>query len=241
MKPTLSLSIVIPVYNEARRLSKTFAGLNELQNFGFFKDLEIVFADDGSRDETKKLIGQFIFPHPVKIISYEKNRGKGFAVRSGMLKATGDYALMMDADISTPISEIKKFLPFMEAGIPVIIGNRKMPEAQMIPPQPFLRRKLGEGYTFFARFITGVKVSDFTCGFKCFSKEARKRIFQAVTTERWSYDAEILYLAKKIGFKIKEVPVIWRNDRDTKVRLRQDIWRSFLDLLKIRFKGKQDL
>ena len=229
------LSIVIPVFNEERRLKKTFAGLNELAAMRLFDSLEAVFVDDGSRDRTKAIIEQFSFAYPVKIVSYAGNKGKGFAVKQGMCAAGGDYALMMDADISTPVAEIRKFLPFMADGVPVVIGSRKRAGATMLIQQPWPRRKMGEFYTWLSRALTGVKVSDFTCGFKCFSREAREKIFAEAQIERWSYDAELLFLAKRFGFKICEVPVAWENDRDTRVRLGKDVIGSFVDLLKIRF------
>lgn len=237
MKP-LSLSIVIPVFNEELRLAKTFAELEDFFSKGDWKSLEVIFVDDGSTDKTAEMIKKLKFRYPVKLISYKENRGKGYAVRHGMLAAEGDYALTIDADMSTSLTEVSKTIPLMASDCPVIIGTRKAKGSRMIPPQPFLRKKLGEGYTMLARFITGVKVSDFTCGFKCFSRQAREKVFREAAINRWSYDAEILFLAKKSGFKICEVPVVWRNDRDTRVRLGKDILGSFIDLIKIRFRRR---
>lgn len=232
----LSLSIVIPVFNEENRLSKTFAELKEFFKNYSLRDTELIFVDDGSQDQTVNLIKQFRAGCPVKLISYAPNRGKGYAVRQGMLAAKNDYVLMLDADMSTEFSELGNFLPRIEEGIPVIIGSRKKEGAKVARAQSWSRRKLGEGYTFLANLILGVWVSDFTCGFKCFSKEAAQKIFSRTAINRWSYDAEALFLARKFGFAIREIPVIWRNDDNTRVRLKKDILESLIDLLKIRLK-----
>jgi len=203
-----SLSIVVPVFNEEKRLNKTFSELEEFVKikrfssegmpFSGVKNLEIIFVDDGSTDRTKQIIENLKSELRISLISYRENKGKGYAVRRGMLCAKNDYALTFDADMSTSLEELQKMIPFVEKKYPVIIGTRKVKGAKMIPPQPFFRKKLGEAYTIFANLIMGVWVSDFTCGFKLFSREARDIIFPSAKIDRWSYDAEILYLAKKI-------------------------------------------
>ena len=230
----IKISVVIPVFNEEKRLPKTFSALVELSKDPFCSGAEIIFVDDGSRDGTRKLIENFRSGKNVKLVSYEKNRGKGFAVRQGMMAADNDYALFLDADMSTPLGELKKFAPFMERGAHVIIGTRKTAGAKILKHQPYLRQKMGEVYTALANLATGARVSDFTCGFKCFSREAVRGIFPHMKIDRWSYDAEILYLATLRNLKIHEVPVSWSNDADSRVRLGKDALQSFTDLLKIR-------
>lgn len=232
---SLFLSLIIPVFNEERRLYKTFSALEDFFQENTFKRLEVIFADDGSTDGTAQAVQSFGRKHPeVRLVSYPSNKGKGFAVRRGMLEAQGAYRLMCDADMSTPLGEFKKFLVPMEQDYSVIIGTRKAAGASIRKPQVWHRRKLGEGYTWLANIVTGLRVSDFTCGFKCFSGEAADRIFRAARISRWSYDAEILYLAHKNGFAACEVPVTWMNDEDSRVRLASDVWRSFIDLIRIR-------
>lgn len=231
----LTLSVVIPVYNEEQRLPKTFAGLEYFLRPHPFSGVEVIFVDDGSRDKTAELIANFKFRYPVQLVSYAENRGKGYAVREGMRAAQNDYALTLDADMSTGFLELQKMAPFMERGCPVIIGTRKASGASVTRRQSWHRQKMGEGYTLLANFMTGVWVSDFTCGFKCFAREAREKIFKAASIDRWSYDAEVLFLAKRFGFRICEAPVAWENDGDTRVRLGKDIIGSFVDLVKIRF------
>ena len=230
----LSLTIVIPVFNEAQRLMKTFDELTRFLTQPIFKKVSVIFVDDGSRDKTAAILKNAQLNCPVEIISYSQNQGKGFAVRQGMLKAEGDYALLADADMSTSLLEIKKFIPLIEQGQSVIIGTRKSAGANLIRPQPWQRRFLGGVYTWLANIATGASISDFTCGFKCFSKEARAQIFPVAKINRWSYDAELLFLAKKFGFAIREIPIDWENDIDTRVRLGKDIIQSFIDLVRIR-------
>lgn len=235
MKNPLSLSIIVPVYNEELRLQKTFAALEAFYNQGLFEKMEVIFVNDGSTDKTTDIINRQQLRIPKKLISYSPNRGKGRAVAVGMLESKMDYALLCDADISTPFEEITKFIKFMDQGVDVIIGTRKSKEAQVLKPQSFIRRNMGKCYTFLADLITGLSVSDFTCGFKLFSRSARAKIFDKVKIDRWSYDTEVLYVAHKQGLKIQEVPVRWSNDENTRVRLYKDAVRSFIDILKIRF------
>lgn len=235
MTSAKTLSVVIPVYNEEKRLHKTFAALEGLYAGNLFAQIEAIFVDDGSRDRTVEIIKNSNLKMPYRVISYVPNRGKGRAVAVGMKASTMDYALLSDADISTSFEEIKKFIPYLEEGADVIIGTRKSKEAKMLKKQPFIRRNMGKGYTFLADLITGLSVSDFTCGFKIFSRKAREAIFPHARIDRWSYDTEILYLAYRKNFKIKEVPVLWTNDENTRVNLFKDTIQSFVDILRIRF------
>lgn len=231
---SLSLSIVIPVFNEEKRLAVTFDALDCFVRKNIFKKLEVIFVNDGSRDKTYELIENFRPGCRVRCISYSINHGKGYAIREGMKQTTNDYCLMMDADISTPLTEIEKFIPLMKAGKPIIIGIRKGEGAKVEKHQPWYRRKMGRVYTLLASAFTGVWVSDFTCGFKCFSQEATQIIFPQTVINHWSYDAEILALAKVHGIEIYEVGVRWINDERTRVRIAKDTLQSFRDLLKIR-------
>ncbi len=237
MRPTLS--VIFPVFNEEKRLHKAFSGLEYFLKPHHFSDVEVIFADDGSKDGSVEMIKNFEFRYPVKLISYGENRGKGYAVRRGMLAAKNDYCLMLDVDMSTTFDELGGMVPFMQKKCPVIIGTRKGKGARVTKRQPWYRQKLGEGYTLLANVITGVWVIDFTCGFKCFSRVAVGRIFPLAVVDRWSYDVEILFLAKKFNLNICEVPVVWQNDERSRVRLFRDIFGSFFDLIKIRLKHRK--
>lgn len=228
------LSIIFPVFNEEQRLKKTFRAIELFKKPDIFSDIEIIFVDDGSNDRTAELIKNFRSRFSVRLIQYQPNRGKGYAVKTGMLEAKGDYALMLDIDMSTPLSEFEKFYPCIQNECPVIIGSRKMKGGVVEKAQPTYREFMGKCFTMLARTITGVKILDFTCGFKCFSKKAMADIWDKAKVERWSYDAEIIFLAKKMGYKICEVGIIWENDEHTKVRLGKDTLQSIWDLIKIR-------
>ena len=234
-KNNTRISIIVPLYNEERRLRHTFAALERFCVSLSSSVFEVVFVDDGSTDRSVKLVRVFIarFPH-ARLVGHTLNRGKGAAVRTGMLVARGKWRLFMDADMATDLTEFIKFVPSLNAGAQVCIGNRRMAGAEVLVRQPWLREAMGGAYTALANFFTGAGVSDFTCGFKCFSAEAAVEIFSRSVIARWSYDAEILFLAHRLGYAIKEVPVVWKNDGATRVRLWKDAPRAFFDLFYIR-------
>lgn len=226
------LSVIIPVFNETKRIvNLTF--INDYfsrQKFTF----ELIVVNDGSQDNTLKKLKQLKKNLNCTIISYSQNQGKGYALRTGMLKATGKYRLFMDIDLSTPLEEFRKFRPWLEK-YPVIIGTRKTKDSMLLVRQPPLRELLGKGFTVLSKYILGVKISDFTCGFKCFSTTAAQNIFSKLSINRWGFDSESLFLAKKLHYPIKEVIVVWKNDPQTKVKFPQDILTSLFDLMKIKF------
>ncbi len=225
------LSIVIPVFNEERRLGSLDKVLAFFRQFSF--PWELIIVDDGSVDSTLAILDLWKKWEEVRILTYQPNRGKGYAIKQGMLQARGKYRLFMDIDLSTPLEEFYLFQPFL-GQYDVLIGTRKRGRGQIIKPQPWLRESLGRGFTWLTRTILRVEVSDFTCGFKIFSDSAAQFIFPRLRIERWGFDAEVLYLAKKFGFSVHEIGVRWRNDPLTKVNLKKDIWRSFKDLIQIR-------
>ncbi|MFN3551296.1 MAG: dolichyl-phosphate beta-glucosyltransferase [Endomicrobiia bacterium] len=232
----MKISIVIPVYNEESCIEKT---LIKTREFLISKDIEyeIIVADDGSTDKTRQIVEKFVNDvkdNNIKFVTENKHLGKGYAVNLGMKNASAEYILFMDADLSTDIVELEKFLLYMRQGIDVIIGSRRIPGSKIVVHQPFYREFMGQVFTWIANLILGTNFSDFTCGFKCFSSYAKNEIFRRQKITNWSFDAEILFLAKKLGFKIKEVPVIWKNDPSTKVNLFRDTLSSFRGLIKIR-------
>lgn len=231
-----TISFIIPVFNEEQRLEKTFKALNELTLPRFLKLEKIIFVNDGSKDATLKLLKEYANKkRRVKIVSYSINQGKGFAIKHGMLRANSDYNLFFDADMSTPLSEISKLLPFMRRNIDVIVGTRKNGHSTVLVHQPRYRELLGKGFTKITQLILQVPVTDFTCGFKAFSKNATETIFPRTDINGWGYDAEILFLAKKHGFSMREKAVTWSNDANTKVKLYKAIPQTLMDLVKIRY------
>lgn len=235
----IKLSIVIPVYNEAERLEKTFTALQQGVYSDVFLIREVIFVDDGSRDDTNKMIKAWIKQIKSKkigyrLISYGKNLGKGHAVKIGMLAAKGDYILFMDADMSTPLQELIKMQPSMLDNKDVIIGTRKNGHSTVIKHQPFYREMLGKAFTLLSNIITNTWVTDFTCGFKVFSHEAAQKVFSRARIERWGYDAEILFIANNLGMRMKEVPVVWTNDDRSKVNLMKALPQTLAELYTIR-------
>ena len=225
-------SIIVPAYNETKRvhnLDKILRYLSEQK-----ESWELIVVNDGSQDDTYKKLKLFKRKSNFKLISYATNRGKGFAVKTGMLAASGKFRLFCDIDLSTPIEELRKFKTYL-AEADVVIGTRKLKGAKVILHQSFLREYLGKGFTLLSQLILNTWVSDFTCGFKCFSKAASERIFNKTRIFRWGFDSEVLFLAKKYGLKVKEVPVIWKNDPQTRVRFPRDLINSFAELALIRY------
>lgn len=238
MKKTLS--ILIPVYNESERLEKTFSALADGLVCKQLTLTEIVFVNDGSTDNTSQMISEVKSElekksrSKVKVVTYKKNKGKGYAVKMGMLKASGDYLLLIDADISTPLVEIVKFEKYVRKDVNVVIGTRKNGKSTVIVAQPMYRQLLGRGFTLVSQIILNTWVSDFTCGFKLFSRNAYRKIGSEMKIKRWGYDAEVMFLSRKYGYDINEVAVKWSNDDRSKVRLVRDIIGSFIELLQIR-------
>ncbi len=230
----VKFSVVIPTYNEANCIELTLKKIIE-----YFKslncDFEIIVSDDGSTDSTCEVVSKFINSHlefDIKLLR-NKHKGKGEAVKIGMLECKGDYSLFLDADFSVDIKEFDKFLYYVGNNEDVIIGSRRTKGAKILLHQPFVREFMGKVYTFLSNLILTTNYSDFTCGFKCFSKEATKKIFSKQKVSNWSFDSEILYLAQKLGFEVKEVGIEWRNSPNTKVRLLKDAVVSMLSLLYI--------
>ena len=225
-------SIIVPVYNEAKRIYN----LDEILKYlhGLEESWELIVVNDGSTDDTLKKLELFRKKSHFKLISYETNRGKGFAVKTGMLAASGKFRLFCDIDLSTPIEEMAKFKPFLRKA-DLVIGTRKLKGANVIVHQSFLREYLGKGFTRLSQLVLNTWVSDFTCGFKCFSQAASERIFGKTRIFRWGFDAEVLFLARKYNLRIKEVPVVWENDPQTRVRFPRDLIKSFGELLAIRY------
>lgn len=229
------ISIVIPAYNEDLRiqptLEKVFAYCKDR-----FRDFEIIVVDDGSSDNTSSLVknlGQHL--ENISLIHYSKNTGKGFAVRKGVLSARGDLLLISDADLSTPIEELEKLVPFIQTDYDIAIGSRGLRESEIVQRQPWYRETMGKIFNVFVRMLAVGGIRDTQCGFKLFRGDVARGLFSKARIEGFSFDVEILYLAKKAGYTIKEVPVRWINSPFSSVVLMSDPIKMFLELFKIRF------
>ena len=235
------LSIVIPMYNEASRLSDSLPRLIEYFERQPYTH-EYVAVDDGSSDGTADLARElFGDGRRVRIIASRPNRGKGHAVKVGMLAAGGKVQLFCDADLSTPPSEIERFLPCFGDGYKVVIGSRKMRGAHISRHQPLWRESLGKVFTWLTNQLATKDISDITCGFKCFTYEASQDLFSRSVIDDWSFDAEILFIAQQRGYAIKEVPVTWNDKPGTKVRLWKDALRSIRGLMRIRMNAMRGM
>lgn len=224
MKPYLS--VIIPAYNEAKRLPLTLIDIDRhLQTTDF--SYEIIVVSDGSRDATPEIVRRFKgLVKNLRLIDNEENHGKGYVVRQGMLEARGAVRLFTDADNSTSVDQFSKMLPYLKQGYDVLIGSRDVSGARLVPPQRWHKRLAGNLGNLIIQVLLLPKIWDTQCGFKAFSEEAAKKIFPLAKIRRWAFDVEALVLAKKFGYKIKEIPVVWVNDPASHIK-----WFSYFHFL----------
>ncbi len=214
------LSIIIPAYNEAKRLPLTLIDIDKKVREMDLESYEILVVDDGSKDETVEVTKRFLpIISNLKILESEKNHGKGAVVRKGMLEAHGAIRIFMDADNSTTIDQFLTMRPYFEEGAQVVIGSRDVKGAKLAPPQPFYKRILGNMGNLFIQALVLPGIWDTQCGFKAFTAKAAEEIFSQTKVDRWAFDVEALVLAKKMGYEIKEIPVHWVNDLRSRVKL----------------------
>lgn len=232
------LSIVIPVYNEESRVEKTLERILEYIESRSIEG-EVIVVDDGSTDGTVQVVKEMDRAEVI-LIPGRANRGKGDAVRRGVKRASKPFVLYTDADLSTPIEEVDRFLPAARDA-DVIIGSRALKDSIIPVPQPLHRRFIGRAFTRLVRAMMHWSISDTQCGFKLFSQAAARDLFDAQTIQRFCFDVEILYLARKRGYRIAEIPVTWRDVEGSKVSLLYDPARMFMDLIKIQMNDRHGL
>jgi dolichyl-phosphate beta-glucosyltransferase len=228
------LSVVVPAYNEEKRLPQTLIAISDYlkkQPYGY----EIIAVNDGSKDGTagavEALIGKVA---KLKLIDNRVNHGKGYVVRQGMLAAKGQIRLFTDSDNSTPVEQVEKLLPFFKQGFDLVIGSRDAKGAILDPPQPLIRRFLGEGFGLLTNILAGTwGIGDTQCGFKAMSAKAAMDILPKCKIDRFAFDPEILMLARMKKYKIKEVGILWKNDTRSTVKISSMI-KMFLDILRVR-------
>lgn len=236
-------SIIIPAYNESARIG---ASLEKVLRFIHSEgwDAEVIVVSDGSTDNTPQIVLQQARNNPaLRLLENPGNRGKGYSVRNGMQHASGDILLFSDADLSSPIEEAPKLFAALAAGADVAIGSRWLQKELQSQKQPLYRQLFGRIFNLLLRLILGLNFKDTQCGFKAFTRRAAQIIFPLQEIERWGFDPELLYLAKKFGFKIVEVPVIWAHREGTRISPLRDGSRMFMEMLRIRWNaltGKYD-
>jgi len=232
------LSIVIPAYNEERRLGRALAQIRDYfcSKPGNVSAIEIIVVDDGSTDGTRLLAQQWAEQLPcLRVLSNRRNRGKGYSVRHGMLEAQGRIALFTDADLSAPIPESEKLLAAIGAGCDVAIGSRAIDRSLITEHQSRFREIAGIIFNRLVRLCTGLPFEDTQCGFKAFVRERCRIVFEQQRIERFGFDPEVLFLAERHGLRTAEVPVRWAHDPATKVHVVRDSILMFGDLLYLRW------
>lgn len=232
MEP-LYLSVIIPCYNEEKRLPRTLLRvLSYLHSQKY--TWEVIVVDNGSTDGTSKLVHSIMKNEPRLKLIVDSLYGKGWAVRQGLLEATGEYRLFTDADNSTDISQIENLLPYTKEGYDIIVSSRKIKGASINISQPPLRKFLGNVFRLIVATIVPTGVVDTQNGFKLFSQKAVEKIFPLQKIYYWAFDVEILALARKFGFKVKEVPIIWNDAELSRVNIK-GMFRMLWEVSRIRF------
>ena len=226
------LSIILPAHNEAKRLPPS---LEKIKTFIQTQDysVEVLVVENGSTDETLAVAKSYQKDFPGLQIFHEDQRGKGLAIRRGMLEATGEYRFLCDVDLSMPIEQVNRFLPGALGAVDVAIGSREVPGAKRYD-EPGYRHLIGRGFNTMVRWLVLPGLQDTQCGFKCFRGEVAERVFKLQIMQGMSFDAEVLFIARKMGYHIQEVAIDWFYNPDSRVRLLQDSMQMALDLLKIR-------
>src|ERR1700737_2117028 len=228
------LSIVIPAYNESARIEHALDRvLSCIAEQGW--DAEVLVVDDGSKDEPRGSVQGSISGHPrLHLVQNPGNRGKGYSVRNGLLQAAGDIVMFTDADLSAPMEEAERLIAAIHAGADVAIGSRWMDRTRQTIHQPLYRQFFGRCFNWITRTVMGLPFKDTQCGFKAFKREAAQVIFRLQTIERWGFDPEILFIARKLKYTIREVPVTWGHDERSRMSYLKDGMKMLEEMAIIR-------
>ena len=228
------LSIVIPAYNESARIESALERVTScIAEQGW--NAEILVVDDGSSDDTAQIVQRWMQTHPrLHLIQNPGNRGKGYSVRNGLLQAAGDIVMFTDADLSAPMEEAERLIAAIREGADVAIGSRWLDRARQTIHQPLYRQFFGRCFNWITRTVMGLPFKDTQCGFKAFKRSAAQVIFRLQTIERWGFDPEILFIARKLGYQIREVPVTWGHDERSRISYLKDGMKMLQDMAHIR-------
>ncbi|HZD49860.1 MAG TPA: dolichyl-phosphate beta-glucosyltransferase [Silvibacterium sp.] len=230
-----TLSIIIPAYNESARigsaLKQVLACIHE-RNW----PAEVIVVNDGSRDDTAEIVRKIAAKDPiVRMIENPVNRGKGYSVRSGMLHATAEVIMFTDADLSSPIEETERLLAAIRDGADIAIGSRWLDRGRQTKHQPWYRQMFGRCFNAVTRLVMGLPFADTQCGFKAFRRDAAYTVFQLQRIERWGFDPEILFIALKRGYTVREVPVTWGHDERSRLSYLKDGIKMLEELAYVRW------
>jgi dolichyl-phosphate beta-glucosyltransferase len=216
-------SLVIPAFNEEDRLPPFLLSVQKYCDRTWGIEYEVIVVDDGSEDSFSDFLEKWKMRWPqLKVLSHHQNRGKGAAVRTGMLAARGKWVLFADADGATPISEEFQLRQALMEGFQVAIGSRLLADGRTVRNRRWFRHLTGISFSFVCRYLMGLNVADMQCGFKMFTREAGQTLFQLCEETRFLFDLEILFFAQRLGYRIAEIPVTWREVAGSKVDLLRD-------------------
>ena len=233
MEQEILLSLILPAYNEEKRLPECMEKVSAFVA-SHKEPIEVILVENGSRDRTYEMGLEYAAKYPWLRVLQEKKPGKGNAVRRGMLEAHGKYRMFADVDFSMPISEVNHFIPPMLENYHLAIGSREVKRAVRYN-EPAMRHLTGRVFNLIVRILLSLpNIHDTQCGFKSFSAEAAEKLFSVQKIDGWAFDAEVLFLAKKYGYDIVEVPVQWYYDGNSKINVIQDSLKMFRELLQIR-------
>src|SRR5580658_4145255 len=228
------LSIVIPAFNESARIDQALDRvLSCIAEQGW--DAEVLVVDDGSKDDTAAIVQRWMVHHPrLHLVQNPGNRGKGYSVRNGLLQAAGEVVMFTDADLSAPMEEAERLLAAIADGADVAIGSRWMDKTRQTIHQPMYRRFFGRCFNWVTRTVMGLPFKDTQCGFKAFKRSVAQVIFRLQTIERWGFDPEILFIARKLKYVVREVPVTWGHDERSRMSYLKDASTGSEDMPGIR-------
>lgn len=237
------ISIVVPAYNEGTRIENALERIFTcVDQRGW--DAEVLVVDDGSSDQTASIVKRWMETHPrLHLIQNPGNRGKGYSVRNGLLQAAGEIVMFTDADLSAPMEEAERLFSAIQSGADVAIGSRWLDRARQTIHQPLYRQFFGRCFNWITRTVMGLPFKDTQCGFKAFRRSAAQVIFRLQTIERWGFDPEILFIAQKLGYEIREVPVTWGHDERSRLSYLRDGMKMLEEMAIIRsnsFAGRYD-
>ncbi len=246
------LSIILPAYNEAKHLRFSIDQLRnqlpsiciQIEGAALDDRFEVIIVNDGSSDKTGALVREYINLFPdfaLTLIELPKNKGKGYAVKVGIEAAKGKYIVFMDADLSTPLTELPKLIESLQQNCAIAIGSRGLPQSQIVKHQPIYREMMGKIFNFLVKLFVIRGICDTQCGFKAFRAHEARRIFGLLQTYRFSFDVEILLIAQELEITVQEIPIAWHNSSDSSVSPIGDSWEMFYSLLQMKRKVRKNL